>query len=308
MDHISFQEKVDDSLCPHKGSIITQFNENVRGDSYTKPETKNDGAEGHWLEKRMGILPNSKNEPDKHGYEQKKESEKISFGDWSASWYIFSKPKGPSNKVLKDLLKKYGKSVSGKKKELIKRLEKAGIKIKNNESDMSSSGVTMTRREFIETFGSPNPKKNNRYSWSGKVFPKYGSNYNFAGQRMRFLDNGDLVIEYSYQNDTRKEKDTFKAPLKSNEPIILAFWGKTKLEKHVNNKFGVNGFYICKKNKDGVYDKICFGKTIDFQFFKTGLENGSIILDSGMYKGNSRNYSSFRAAKSLWNQLITEEC
>lgn len=95
--------------------------------------------------------------------------------------------------------------------------------------------------------------------------------------------------------------------IKNYNPIIIAIWKKTKLEKNVVNKFGIKGFYICKKNKDGFYDKICFGKTIDFQFFKTSLENRTIYLDSGMYIGNNRNYSSFRADKSFWNKLITEE-
>ena len=80
-----------------------------------------------------------------------------------------------------------------------------------------------------------------------------------------------------------------------------------KSEKHILRKFGVKGFYICKKNKENVYYKICFGKAFDFQFFKTSLENKKIILDSGMYQGNSRNYSQFRADKSLWYGLITDE-
>ena len=94
----------------------------------------------------------------------------------------------------------------------------------------------MDRVEFIRTFGSPNPEKNNRYSWSGKVFPKYSDSYNYAGQRMRFLDNNDLIIEYSYSNDTRKEKENFKAELKSNDTIIIAIWKKDKLEKQLKKR------------------------------------------------------------------------
>jgi hypothetical protein len=56
-----------------------------------------------------------------------------------------------------------------------------------------------------------------------------------------------------------------------------------------------------------MYDKICFGKVIDFEFFKTCIESNKIILDSGMYQGNSRNYSQFRAGKSLWYDLLIEE-
>ena len=218
------------------------------------------GSEGHWLEKQFGIKPNSNNDPDILGYEIKKDSKKITFGDWCASEYIFNNKK---NKLTQD--------------------------------------------NFLKMFGSINPKKNNRLSWSGTVFPKYGLKYNYAGQRIRFLDNEDLVIEYSYENDTREEKETFPENFKINEPIILAIWYKSKLEKHILNKFGVKGICICKKNKENVYNKICFGKTIDFEFFKKGMETKKIILDSGMYKGNSRKYSSFRGNKSLWDDLITEE-
>jgi len=245
-----------------KEIIVELFNKNVRGKRFDKdPSNNHCGDEGHWLERQMLIKPNSNNEPDKLGYEQKKDSNKISFGDWCASTYIFSK----------------------------------------------NSSYNLTRDNFLKIFGSPNLKKNNRYSWSGKVFPKYGDEYNYAGQRMRFSENEDFVIEYSYPNDTREEKISFPEVFQSTEPITLAHWSKDKLEKHILKKFAVKGFYICKKNKEGVYDKICFGKVIDFQFFKTGLENNKIILDSGMYQGNSRKYSQFRADKSLWYDLITEE-
>jgi len=246
----------------NKEIIVELFNKNVRGKKYNKVITNNHcGTEGHWLEKQMGIKPNSNNEPDKLGYEQKKDSGKITFGDWSALEYIFKK---------------------------------------NNK-------YNLTKDNFLKTFGSPNPKKNNRYSWSGKVFPKYGVKYNYAGQRMIFLENDDLVIQYSYLNDTREEKTSYMEDFKINVPIVLARWNKYKLENHILSKFGVKGFYICKKNKENIYDKICFGKVIDFQFFKIGLENNKIILDSGMYQGNSRNYSQFRANKSLWYDLLTEE-
>lgn len=245
-----------------KEIIVDLFNTNVKGKRFVRdPSSNHCGDEGHWLENQMSIMPNSANEPDKLGYEQKKESTKISFGDWGASTYIFGK----------------------------------------------KSPYKLTRDNFLKIFGSPNLKKNNRYSWSGKVFPKYGLKYNYAGQRIRFLEHEDLVIEYSYLNDTREEKIYFPEYLKTTEPIELARWTKFKLEKHILRKFGVKGFYICKKNKENVYDKICFGKVLDFQFFKTCIESNKIILDSGMYQGNSRNYSQFRADKSVWYELVTEE-
>ena len=244
----------------NKQHIIDRFNNNVKGKKYIKNQNNHCGDEGHWLEKNMGIPLNCNNEPDLHGYEQKKDSYKITFGDWGGSQYIYKN-------------KDYG----------------------------------LNRTDFLRMFGSPNPKKNNRYSWSGKIFPKYGDEYNYAGQRMRFLDNDDLVIEYLYKKDTRETKLDFPDKFKSNKNIELAYWKKKKLETHINKKFGVNGFYILKKNKECFYNKICFGKTIDFEFFKKALKEGSIILDSGMYEGNTRNYSQFRANKYLWNKLIIEE-
>jgi len=51
---------------------------------------KHDGKDGHWLEKQMGIAHNAKNAPDLYGFEMKNDTRsKTSFGDWSASHYIF---------------------------------------------------------------------------------------------------------------------------------------------------------------------------------------------------------------------------
>lgn len=84
----------------------------------------------------MGLTLNSNNLPDIGGYEMKKDSKKISFGDWSAE-YLFS-----------------AKNI------LIKKINK--------------DDLVMTREEFIKTFGNKNDEKNGRYSWSGSCIPKYG--------------------------------------------------------------------------------------------------------------------------------------
>lgn len=75
-----------------KQKIINLFNKNVRG---KKPNTsdsniKHAGKEGHWLEKQMEIARNASNSPDLFGYEMKNHtSSKTTFGDWSASYYIW---------------------------------------------------------------------------------------------------------------------------------------------------------------------------------------------------------------------------
>ena len=77
---------------------------------------------------------------------------------------------------------------------------------------------------------------------------------------------------------------------------------KVCIERKFNNK----GFFICKKT-DTLYTSICFGKPFDFDYFITCIKNKKIIFDSGMYDGNVRNYSQFRANASFWNELLIEE-
>lgn len=56
-----------------KQRIITLFINNVKGIDISLQEYNkcHDGKEGHWLESRMGIKHNAKNEPDIYGYEMK---------------------------------------------------------------------------------------------------------------------------------------------------------------------------------------------------------------------------------------------
>jgi hypothetical protein len=62
-------------------------NKKISLTSYTK---EHDGKEGHWLEKKMGLKPNCYTEPDILGYEMKKSATKITFGDFSATEYLFT--------------------------------------------------------------------------------------------------------------------------------------------------------------------------------------------------------------------------
>lgn len=246
--------------------ILELFDKNVKGKQFIGKKSYC-GEEGHWLEIQMGIKPNSKNEADLYGYEMKKSSIKITFGDWSASCYLFS----TKNNILTD--------------------------------------KKITRYEFIKYFGEKNSQKNNRYSWSGKCFPKYGINWNYYGQRLIFDENDNLRCEYSFKNDKRENKsELIPHFLKIDYIICIAIWNKEKLINHITKKFGQNGFFICYKNKENIYNTIKFGKKIDFIFFKKCLISGEIFLDSGMYSTNSRNYSNFRATDRIWNSLIILEC
>jgi hypothetical protein len=255
-----------------KEEIIKLFYNNVKGVEICLKNinVKHCGKEGYWLETKMKIKHNSKNEPDINGYEMKKYSNKTTLGDFSASEYIFSNKNKRNN-----------------------------INILNNWTDE----IKLSRNDFIKTFGNPNLNKNNRYSWSGCCVPTY-NNYNSNGQILKINNNYDIIIYYSFSNDTRDIKNDFPIFLKKDN-IVIALWKCEKLKLHIENKFNKKGFFICKKI-DNKYEKICFGKPFNYEYFIECIKNKKIIFDSGMHEGNSRNYSHFRGS-NFWNDLIIEE-
>lgn len=250
-----------------KLKIIELFKTNVKGKGIIC-KTKHCGEEGHWLETQMGIHHNNKNEPDIFGYEMKKLSKKITFGDFSASEYLFSK----KHKLLDNKNKKI---------------------------------IIITKNQFCQYFGMPNALKNNRYSWSGSCVPKYNK-FNECGQVMIFNRNNDLCIYYSYKKDKRETKKDLPEFLKENI-VLIAIWTYDNLKNKINNKFNNNGFFLCQK-VDTTFEKICFGKPFDVEYFINHIKLKNIIFDSGMKENNNRNYSHFRSSsKNFWEVLIIEE-
>ncbi len=269
----SSSQKIDNNkIDGEKNHIIMLFNNNVKGVKICLEgrNTKHCGKEGHWLEMKMGIKHNKNNEPDINGYEMKKSSNKITLGDFSASEYAFS----------------------GKNKRNV-------INIMNTWTD----DTKISRNEFIRIFGNSNPKKKNRYSWSGICVPTYNI-WNTNGQILTINENNDIIIYYSFSNDKRSIKTKFPSFLQ-NDNIVIAVWMSYKMKLHINNKFNKKGFFMCKKICD-VYEKICFGRAFNYEYFISCIKDKKIIFDSGMYEGNNRNYSHFRGS-CFWNELIIEE-
>ena len=58
-------------------------------------------------------------------------------------------------------------------------------------------------------------------------------------------------------------------------------------------------------DNNGVYNEIVFGDPINVDTFIQYVKTGDIFFDSGMYQGNFRPYSEWRANNTLWNKLIT---
>lgn len=122
----------DDQMEANRKKIIELFMDNVKGKRPEVTGNRHHGSHGHWLEKQMGIKPNSSNSTDILGYEMKTDTtSKTSFGDWSPD---------------KSLWGRY------RSEPTIKKLNRD--------------------KEFLAAFGHANPNKNGRYSWSGMPVPK----------------------------------------------------------------------------------------------------------------------------------------
>lgn len=263
-----------------KEQLIEKFNTSVKG---TKPNTEkynktHDGKKGYALEELFEIHHNGNNEADIYGYELKSETTaKTSFGDWSANVYIFEMPE------YKEIFN-----------------EKYKYQLKNH---------------FLKIFGKPNPNKGGRLSWSGTACPKL-SKYNELGQIMKVEDNNDIVVYYSYSKDKRENKAQIVPSCMQTEDLILAKWyGETSLgtrpkdkclKARVEDKFNKKGFFTCKTNQNGEYDRLCFGKSLSFNEWIRLLKEGIVYFDSGMNEEARRFRSEWRANNCFWDSRITE--
>jgi hypothetical protein len=163
----------------------------------------------------------------------------------------------------------------------------------------------ITRTNFLKIFGLPNINKENRYSWSGRSCPKIG-NFNIFGQKLLIDKDGDISAIYSYKEDKRVGKSIIVPDSFKLDYLILAKWSAHYLKKRVEDKFNNLGWFKCLIDKYGKYSSIEFGNPITFELWIKGVKEGLIFFDSGMYEGNSRNYSQWRANNAYWESLVIE--
>ena len=251
----------DDQVAKSKQLIINLFYANVKGKKAdtSMSNIKHDGKSGHWLETQMGIIHNGDNAPDLFGFEMKNNtSNKTTFGDWSADYYIFSKES------------RYG----------------------------------ITRDEFLQIFGKPNAEKNGRFSWSGQPTPTI-KGFNAFGQKLSIDEEKNIIAIYSYDQDKRLDKSTIVPITLRQNNLVLARWDADRIRSKLESKFNQNGWFKCLTNADGVYTEIVFGEPMDYDNWLELVKTGDVFFDSGMYQGNNRPYSQWRATNGLWNKLIT---
>lgn len=192
-----------------------------------------------------------------------------------------------------------------------------GYEMKNNTSTKTTFGdwsadyyifrdnnFDITRDTFLQIFGKPNEEKGNRYSWSGQPTPKIGK-YNFFGQRLFVDDMDNIIAVYNYEKDLRPNKSTIVPDSMKQINLILAKWNADSIKTKLEKKFNKEGWFKCLKNADGVYDRIVFGDPITFSNWIRAVKEGVVFFDSGMYYGNARNYSQWRANNAYWEKLVT---
>ncbi len=88
--------------------------------------------------------------------------------------------------------------------------------------------------------------------------------------------------------------------------LILARWENNTMKKRVESKFNDKGWFKCLQNNLGMYTSIQFGKPITFESWIDLVSEGVVFFDSGMYQGNNRPYSQWRALNNFWDSLIIE--
>ena len=164
----------------------------------------------------------------------------------------------------------------------------------------------MTRDGFFRIFGKPNPLKNNRLSWSGTPIPTIDG-VNSFGVKIVIDEDDNISFVYSYSKDTRKNKSKIVPKKLKEKEHTIARWnakGKKSLSEKLERKFNQSGWFKCLLGKNGTYDRIVFGGPMNFNAFIKFFKNGKIIYDGGMYQGNDRPYSQWRAPNAFWNSLV----
>jgi hypothetical protein len=166
----------------------------------------------------------------------------------------------------------------------------------------ASCGIS--RDDFLTIFGKPNSEKGGRCSWSGEPCPKINVTNSF-GQTLIVDGANNIRAVYSFSKDTRANKKDIIPLLLQKEDLTLAKWNESSIKIKLENKFNQKGWFKCVKQA-GFYTQIAFGNPISFDVWIKWVKTGDVFLDSGMFQGNSRNYSQWRANNTFWDKLITE--
>lgn len=167
--------------------------------------------------------------------------------------------------------------------------------------------LNLSRTQFIKIFGKPNAQKNGRYSWSGEPIPTIHRPSSWNGSKMLIDEYDTIKIVYNYSQDPRPNKDKIVPTWLQQENLTLASWSKEWLQPKFTKKFSQNGWFKCLQDDCGFYRTIVFGEPMNFENWLKLVRSGVVFFDSGMYEGNERNYSQWRANNTYWDSLIVRK-
>ena len=160
------------------------------------------------------------------------------------------------------------------------------------------------RNKFLQIFGRPNPEKNMRHSWSGDPAPKI-KKINDYGQTLVVDDEKNIHAKYFFSADKRQNKGLLIPVAAQVENLTIAKWERNSIQGKLERKFNQKGWFKCLQDSQGFYTEIVFGEPIKYEVWIKLVEDGDVFFDSGMYEGNARPYSQWRASNTFWNKLIT---
>lgn len=163
----------------------------------------------------------------------------------------------------------------------------------------------ITRNDFLAIFGKPNAKKGNRLSWSGEPIPTVSRNSPHNGSELVVNGYGVYII-YHFSTDPRPDKHILVPLALQQDNLVIVSWSRALLEEKLTRKFSQSGWFRCKKDANGIYNRIEFGEPMSFDNWMNLVQKGVIFFDPGMYAGNIRPYSQWRANNQYWDSLVVD--
>lgn len=129
----------------------------------------------------------------------------------------------------------------------------------------------------------------------------------YNGQYLEVDTDNNINVKYNYMKDQRSDKDTMVSNFyKNEENHMIAQWNAVDLKKAIEQKFNKHGFYICSKDKNGLYNEISFGPPISFDTWINSFKLKKIYYD-GYSSLTGRWRGTFRASKTWWNMLVNDK-
>jgi len=256
--------------------LVEIWETEIRGKKTSEITMSTHGSLGHWVQEKFGQDLDSDKDADWRGLEIKTGRQKMTFGDWGPSKWMWTTNKG-----------------------------------KKNENKGLHPDVIENQDQFVRMFGKPITTESVRYrrekdedkrklllgrhSWSSTC-PKIDQ-FNDAGSRLVVNPDNSIEAIYLYHKDQRGNKSELVNKKFHTGTVIIGRWESAKLDDHVTRKFGQKG-WVKFVEKGGVYVQMQLFPPIKLSTFLEWVKKGLVFFDTGMYEGNPKPYCQFRASNT----------